>query len=82
MKENRYAVRPVTKVQPPVEWGKVICFSDYVERERRRPRVTWERSPVALPRWLETLSNWVEGISTAVMTGCAVYWMWYCMCCL
>ena len=82
MKENRCAARQVTKVPPPVEWGKVVYLADYTERERRGPWVTWERSPVALPRWLEALSNWVEGISTAVMAGCAVYWMWYCMCCL
>lgn len=63
------------------EWGKVICLSDYVGQTRRRPWLTWERSR-NLPRWLEAVSTWVEVGATAVMTGCAVYWMWYCMCCL
>lgn len=80
MKENRCVERSVTRVEPPVEWGQVLYFSDYVERSRRGPWVTWERSPVTLPRWLETLSNWVEALFTVVMTGCAVYWIWYCMC--
>ena len=62
----------------PLEREKVIYLADSAEPVRRYT-VTWERSQPELPRWLETLSNWVEGLSTAVMAGCAVYWMWYCM---
>lgn len=47
MKENRCVERSVTRVEPPVEWGQVLYFSDYVERSRgEAPGVTWERSPV------------------------------------
>lgn len=76
MNRNRY----VTGVDNAVERGKVVYLSDYVEQERRGPWVIWERSRETLPRWLELLSNWVEIISTVAMAGCAVYWMWYCMC--
>lgn len=37
MKENRCVERSVTRVEPPVEWGQVLYFSDYVERSRRGP---------------------------------------------
>lgn len=88
MKRNLYALPARTPVEAPAlrrdtrrpEREKLIYLPDYLERSarRRKPLVTWERDP-SLPRWLDTLSIWVELLSTLGMAVWGGYWIWYAM---
>lgn len=65
--------------RPTLQREKIVYIPDYLERERRQPFFTWERTP-GVPRRLENLSICVELLSTLVMTVFSLYWMWYAMC--
>lgn len=81
MKHNLYALPAHPPVETPVlRRDRILYLPDYVERKphRRNPLITWERD-LSLPRWLDTLSIWVEVLSTLGMAVWGGYWIWYAM---
>ena len=80
MKHNLYALppRPLPRPSAPApRREQIVYLPDCLER-RPRFTLTWERDP-SVPRWLDTLCNWVEILSTLGMTVWAGYWLWYAM---
>lgn len=77
MKQN-----PVMKQNRAAEpMGKLLYLKDYIPAKPAQPPKLWERTP-GVPEWLEQVSIWTEGLTTAAMTVLSVGWMWYCMVCV
>lgn len=69
------------QVEALVPMGQLLYLTDCGAAQPVPYERLWEQLP-GIPRWLNTLSIWVEGLATATITLFSVYWMYYCMVCV